>query len=190
MRNKSYMKLLVAVLAVILSSINLNGQVLRPDSTKKKPVILTLEGADQAAFAAIPDSKGYLNDFENIFNRQQRDSLIILFNRYKINADSNQFTIVTINDYEPYKDISEVATAFADTWQLGYKNKNGVMIIFSKAKKQARIQIGEGLQDKLNDASNKYILDNYIIPQFRAGNYCAGTYNAMNVIFQILYGKK
>ena len=180
---------ILVLVCMLLNSVSF-AQVLRPDTNQHKQVILTIEGGDTAAFAAIPDSKGFLNDFENVFNRSQRDSLLKLYNKYKAYADSNQFTIVTINDYAPYKDITEVAEAFGDVWQLGIKKKNGVMIIFSPSKKQARIQAGEGLQDKLNDNTTKYILNNYMVPEFRNKNYCRGTYNALSVILQVLYAKK
>lgn len=170
---------------------NAFAQVLRNDTVKRKSTILTIEGPGNTPYAAaIPDSKGFINDFEGVFNQQQKDSLNRLFRKYELYSDSNQFTIVTLEKYDPYSKIDEAGMAIADVWQLGFKNKNGVMLIFSRNLRQARIQVGEGLADKLDETGTKFISDNYLIPDFRAGNYGRGAYRAMESVFMTLFGKK
>lgn len=67
--------------------------------------------------------------------------------------------------------IEQASIRVVDEWKLGdAKADNGVLLMFSKAERRARIEVGQGLEGMLTDAHAKRIIDETIVPLFRAGN--------------------
>ena len=67
--------------------------------------------------------------------------------------------------------IEQASIQVAEQWQLGSADKdNGVLLMFAKQERRARIEVGQGLEGHLPDAHAKRIIDETIVPMFRAGN--------------------
>jgi len=59
----------------------------------------------------------------------------------------------------------------ANQWGLGRKGINdGVMILVAPNERQARIEVGIGLEQLLTDARAKAIIDQRMLPRFRSGD--------------------
>ena len=57
-------------------------------------------------------------------------------------------------------------------WQIGQKGKNnGVLLIVAPNERKVRIEVGYGLEGTLTDAIGSFIIQNSILPRFRAGDY-------------------
>jgi uncharacterized protein len=91
---------------------------------------------------------------------------------YEIHAHNGpQITVLTVPDMQNYP-IEEFSIRVAEKWQLGAKEKdNGLLILISKAERQMRIEVGNGIEGEITDYDTaKYTKD--VFPKyFRRGQY-------------------
>jgi len=115
----------------------------------------------------FPKSIGVVNDFENDFTSVQKEELTLKIARHQ-KSTTNQIVIVSVNDYGTYNTLFWYSLDMFNTWGIGepYVN-NGVLLIFSLNKREIRIQVGYGLEKKLEDHEAKYIIDQIIIPKIK-----------------------
>ncbi len=60
-------------------------------------------------------------------------------------------------------------------WQIGQKDKNnGVLLIVAPNERKVRIEVGYGLEGTLTDAVSRLIIENAILPRFRADDFAGG----------------
>lgn len=139
-------------------------------------------------FPQKPNPPRLVNDFENIFNENDKAALeqkLVNFN----NQTSTQIAVVVLNDIQG-NNINEYATNLAHEWGIGQAEKdNGIIILLSPELRQVTIQVGYGLEGVVPDAIAKRIIENEMKPEFRGGNYYAGIDKAVNTIISLTKGE-
>jgi uncharacterized protein len=135
----------------------------------------------------FPDQRGWVNDFEQVLDSNTTKALIDLAMLHQENT-SDQICIVTIaQSWEP---LSDYAKDIANAWGIGVKGKNnGIVIVFSKAKREVHISTGIGLEQKLTDAMCKKVIDESMIPKFRNGDYNLGLIDGVKELIALLEKK-
>ena len=72
-------------------------------------------------------------------------------------------------------------------WGIGQKGKNtGAILIVAPHERKVRIEVGYGLEGQLTDAISRVIIENYITPQFRKGDFNAGVIAGTAAILRTL----
>lgn len=143
----------------------------------------------------IPDPMSpprLVNDFAGIFSTSERDDLEQMLRNYN-DTTSTQIYVVTVKDLDGYA-ISDYAFRLGEKWGIGQKGKdNGAVILIKPKIGNSRgdvfIAVGYGLEEKLNDARIGRILDNYMIPYFREGDYYGGVKATIGVMIDYLSGQ-
>jgi uncharacterized protein len=94
-----------------------------------------------------------------------------------------QMAILTVKSLEG-QTIEEFSLAIAhDRWKLGQKGKdNGVLLVVAVNARKYRIEIGYGLEGVLPDSLVGGIGRQYLVPNFKKGDYSTGIYTATLVI--------
>lgn len=129
-----------------------------------------------------------VNDFGNILAPFQRDALEQKLDAYN-DSTSSAIVIVTVPSLDGY-DIAEVSLKYLRDWGIGTKEKNnGVVILVSKDDHKARIETGYGMEGVLPDVTAKEIIDDRMIPAFKANDYYRGFDNAVDAIIQAAAGE-
>src|ERR1041385_4058533 len=86
----------------------------------------------------------------------------------------NQVVVATLKSLQG-QDIARYGYQLGRQWGIGQKGKNnGAILIVAPNERRVRIEVGYGLEGTLTDAASKLIIEDVILPQFRAGNYDAG----------------
>lgn len=100
-----------------------------------------------------------------------------------------QMAILTLISLEGQA-IEDVSITIAhDRWRLGQKGKdNGVLMVIAVNDKKYRIEIGYGLESLLPDSLVGSIGRQYLVPNFKKGNYSTGIYAAAVVIANEIAG--
>jgi uncharacterized protein len=71
--------------------------------------------------------------------------------------------------------IEETAVKLFELWKIGKKGRdNGLLLLWSTGDRRVRVEVGYGLEGVLPDAKAGRILDSYVMPKFRAGQFDEG----------------
>ncbi len=85
-----------------------------------------------------------------------------------------QIAIVTISSLEGY-DPNDYAQKLGEFWGVGQSGTNsGVILLVAPNDRKVSIQTGRGLEATLPDIITQRIIQNYILPAFRLGDYYTG----------------
>jgi uncharacterized protein len=128
-------------------------------------------------FMLVVDNANVLGSNE----KYQLESKLRLFN----DSSTTQISIVLDNSLEG-DDIFDYSNRLAEAWGIGQKGKdNGILIYAAIQDRKVYIQVGYGLEGVVTDAASKKIIDSYILPAFKSGNYFQGLDQASSVLIKL-----
>ena len=74
------------------------------------------------------------------------------------------------------EDIAAYAQRIADTWKIGRREiGDGLLIVVAKNDRTVRIEVAKALEGAVPDAAAGRIIDEQIVPAFKAGDFAGGT---------------
>jgi uncharacterized protein len=126
---------------------------------------------------SIPSSKGYVSDYAGIISKE--DSAVITAVASEIKEKTGaEIAILTVKSISPYGSIEEYAVETAEEWGIGEKGKdNGVLIVLSTSERKVRIEVGYGLEGAITDGISGAVIDKYMMPSLKQGDYSGGLKN-------------
>src|SRR5450631_3353011 len=99
-----------------------------------------------------------------------------------------QLVVVTLKSLQGTS-IEDYGYQLGRRWQIGQKDKNnGVLLIVAPTERKVRIEVGYGLEGALTDAVTKLIIENSILPRFKAADFSGGITRGVEDIIQVLSG--
>lgn len=102
---------------------------------------------------------------------------------------TDQLVVVTLKSLQGTS-IEDYGYQLGRRWQIGQKDKNnGVLLIVAPNERKVRIEVGYGLEGTLTDAIGKLIIENSILPRFKAGDFPGGIKRGVEDIIQVLSGE-
>ncbi|MDB5192814.1 MAG: hypothetical protein JWQ96_2377 [Segetibacter sp.] len=120
-----------------------------------------------------PNPPRLVNDFTNTLSEDQKATLEHKLYSYD-DSTSNQIAVVIVNSTDDYAPV-DYATKLGRDWGIGNKKtNNGVVLLIAKNDRTVFISPGYGLEGAIPDITAKSIIDNFITPNFKAGNYYRG----------------
>lgn len=101
---------------------------------------------------------------------------------------TNQFVVVTLKSLQGYE-IADYGYQLGRAWKIGQKDKdNGVLLIVAPNERDVRFEVGYGLEGDLTDAVSRLIIENSILPKFRAGDMAGGITAGVDDVVKVLSG--
>jgi uncharacterized protein len=71
--------------------------------------------------------------------------------------------------------VEEYAVRLFEAWGIGKRGEdNGALLLWSPSDRRVRIEVGYGLEPVLTDGRAGAILDRYVMPEFRSGDFDRG----------------
>ncbi|RWD66498.1 MAG: YgcG family protein, partial [Mesorhizobium sp.] len=141
-----------------------------------------------AALAAdLPALTGRVVDNAGIIDAGTRAALTQKLADFETKG-SDQIVVATIpslggEEIEPY------ANRLFRFWKLGQaKENNGVLLLVAPNDRKMRIEVGYGLEATLTDLHTKLIIENDMVPAFRAGDFSGGITKAVDDMIMVLEG--
>lgn len=142
---------------------------------------------DFSVGAKFPKLTGRIVDNANLINASDEANLIEKLAAFE-KRSSDQLMVATIHSLQG-QNLEEYSNLLFREWGLGQaEENNGVLLLVSKADRKIRIEVGYGLEGILTDAASKIIIDQIIVPQFKAGNFSAGIVSGAEKIISVLSG--
>jgi uncharacterized protein len=102
---------------------------------------------------------------------------------------TDQFVVVTVRSLQG-RTIEEYGYRLGRAWAIGQKDKNnGVLLIVAPNERKVRIEVGYGLEGTLPDAISNLIIQNVILPRFKANDYPGGIASGVDEVIKVLSGE-
>ena len=134
---------------------------------------LLLCGSVFAAQVAVPPLNSRVTDQTGTLDAAQIASLDATLAAFEKSKGSQiAVLIVTTTGDET---IEQYSIRVVDVWKLGRKGvDDGVLLLVAKDDHKVRIEVGRGLEGVIPDAIANRIIDEDIVPKFRAGDFAGG----------------
>ena len=101
----------------------------------------------------------------------------------------SQLQILIVPTTAP-ESIEQYAQRVFDQWKLGRKGvDDGVLLLVAKDDHQARIQTGYGLEGAIPDITAGRVIQEYLVPKFRAGDFAGGLDDATAQLVRLIDGE-
>jgi uncharacterized protein len=150
-------------------------------------LLLLLLAASIIAAQALtfPQLTGRVVDEAGILDQATRAALETKLADFEAKT-TGQFVAVTLKSLQGTS-IEDYGYQLGRHWGIGQKGKNsGVILIVVPSERRVRIEVGYGLEGNLTDAVSKLIIENAIVPRFRAGDFAGGISRGVEDIIQVL----
>ncbi|MDD5301592.1 MAG: TPM domain-containing protein [Elusimicrobia bacterium] len=146
-----------------------------------RALLLLLALAAPAAALEVPYLSGRVNDHAGLLSAAASASIEGKLKDFEART-GHQVAVLTLDSLEgePLEDFS---LKVSRTWALGRKGQNdGVLFLISKSDRKLRIEVGHGLEGSLPDALAGRIIQNEVVPRFRAGDFEGGVTAGVDAI--------
>lgn len=88
------------------------------------------------------------------------------------------------------EDIAQYAQRVFDAWKLGRAGvDDGVLLVVAKEDRNVRIQVGYGLEGAIPDATAHQVIQDYLLPHFRDGDYAGGLVEGSAMLVKLIDGE-
>lgn len=139
-------------------------------------------------FPEPPNPPQLVNDFADALSPAEESRLESKLVAYS-DTTSTEIAVVLLNSIND-EDPNLYAAELGEAWGVGRKGKdNGLVFLVALDDREMAIQNGYGLEARLTDYETKLIIENYIIPEFKQGNYYAGIDRGTDQIILLLAGE-
>lgn len=156
-------------------------------------LLLALPGLAVVAQTGYPEPREtHINDFASVLPADTEDRLRALLAGLK--AEKNiEVVVVTIGSIKHYgtgdSTFESFATNLFNTWGIGSRQShNGVLLLVAVDDRNVRIEVGSMYENTLNDPM-RGVIDEFILPAFRAGDYAGGVVQGVRGIYYQLTGE-
>ena len=140
-----------------------------------------------ASAADLPKLTGRVVDTADMIDPASEAALVQKLAAFQAKG-SDQVVVATI-DLLDGEAIEPYANRLFRAWGLGQAGEdNGILLLVAKSDRKMRIEVGYGLEGTLTDLHSKLIIENTMVPAFRAGDFSGGISRAADDIIMVLEG--
>ena len=135
-----------------------------------------------------PNPPRLVNDFAKVLTADQAAALEEKLVHYD-DSTSTQIVIVTVKTLGDYP-IEDAALKILRGWGVGNKKtNNGLVILAAIDDHKIRIETGYGMEGPIPDIIANQIIEEFIVPNFRQGNYYRGFDQAVDALIKAAAGQ-
>jgi uncharacterized protein len=163
----------------------------------RKALVLAILAVAAASFARadrydelIPEKpQRYVTDRAGILRSGQPESLNAKLEQFE-KETSNQVLVWIDNKLPEGFTLEDFTVRAAQKWGAGQKAEdNGVVLFVFPEDRKVRIEVGYGLEGAIPDVTAKRIIENEILPRFRAGDMAGGVEAGTDAILAAARGE-
>ena len=140
--------------------------------------------------ALIPEKpQRYVTDRAAVFGSGQAEALNAKLEQFERDT-SNQILVWVDRKVPEGFTLEDFTVRAAQKWGAGQKKEdNGAVLFVFTEDHKARIEVGYGLEGSLPDVTAKRIIDDEMIPKFRAGDFAGGIATAVDAMMAATRGE-
>ena len=142
-----------------------------------------------AAEVAVPPLSARVTDLTGTLDAGQRAALEARLEAFE-RAKGSQVVVLILPTTQP-ETIEQYGIRVAEAWKIGRGGNidDGVILLVAKDDRKLRLEIGYGLEGAVPDAVSKRIIDEVIVPAFRAGDFYSGISEGVERIIGVIEGE-
>ena len=134
---------------------------------------LLVVGAPAMAAPSFPPLTGRVVDGAHVLSPATQSALDAKLAALE-QKNGDQLVVVTVASLQNYP-IEDYGYQLGRAWGIGEKGKNnGALFVVAPVEHKVRIEVGYGLEPVLTDAMSSMILQETVLPRFRAGDVEGG----------------
>ena len=104
-------------------------------------------------------------------------------------ATGAQIVVATVSSLEG-QDIDSYANSLFRAWGIGHQEKNnGLLILLAPNERQIRVEVGYGLEGRVNDAKAGRLIDEYAYGYLAEDEFDEGLYQLYNALLDEVYAE-
>lgn len=133
-----------------------------------------------------PTRDFYVNDFAGVLSKETKD--YILNNSATLSSKTTaQIVVATVPSLDG-ENVDQYSLNLIRNWKIGDTNKNnGVLILLAIKEREVKIEVGYGLEGRINDAKAGRFLDEYGVPSFKKNEWDKGIKNLYSALLAEVY---
>lgn len=137
------------------------------------------------AYTSPGKPQGFVSDFAGIISATDVPAMESQLKTLR-EATGIEIAVVTVNSLDG--DVVETyAVKLFQEWGIGNKDiDNGLLVIVAPNEREARIEVGYGLEGTVTDIQANNIVQLVMLPNFRAENYSKGIKDSVDVLVGII----
>lgn len=102
----------------------------------------------------------------------------------------SQVAVLMVPTTKP-ETIEQYSIRVAEAWKIGRARiDDGVILVVAKDDRALRIEVGYGLEGAIPDAVAKRVIEEVIVPRFRAGDFDGGVRAGVASLMKLIEGEK
>jgi len=140
------------------------------------------------ADVTIPPLKSHVTDLTATLSTHEVTLLeqkLAAFEKTK----GSQIVVLIVPTTQP-EAIEQYSIRAVEAWKLGRKKiDDGALLLIAKNDRALRIEVGYGLEGVLPDAMAKRIIEEIIVPQFKAGSFVGGIDAGIDAMLSLVVGE-
>jgi uncharacterized protein len=142
---------------------------------------------DAGAEPSFPALSGRVVDQAQILDAAARTRIDSKLEQLE-SKTTTQLVVATLRSLQGY-DIADYGYRLGRSWGIGQKGKNnGAILLVAPSERKVRIEVGYGLEGTITDAVSRLIIENAVLPRFRAGDFAGGVERGVDDLVLLLSG--
>ncbi|HEV7392818.1 MAG TPA: YgcG family protein, partial [Burkholderiales bacterium] len=137
---------------------------------------------------AVPKLTSSVTDLTGTLTQEQRAALeqrLAAFEQRK----GSQLAVLLVPTTQP-ETIEQFGIRVGEQWKIGRKGvDDGAILIAAMKDRAVRVEVGYGLEGVLPDAVAKRVVEEYIVPRFKQGDYYGGIDAAVTRMMAVIEGE-
>jgi uncharacterized protein len=137
----------------------------------------------------VPPLKARVTDLTGTLSAAQRDKLEAHIAAYEAKRGS-QMAVLMLPTTKP-EEIEQYSIRVAEAWKIGRRKvDDGLILVIAKDDRTLRIEVGYGLEGVIPDSMARRVIDERIVPRFRAGDFYGGVRDGVDQLIRLAEGEK
>lgn len=136
----------------------------------------------------VPALTGHVIDSTATLGTDRQQALESTLSTFESTTGA-QIVVLLVPSTQP-EDIASYANRVANTWKIGRKGiGDGLLLIVAKNDRKLRIEVAKTLEGAIPDLAAKQVIDDFITPRFKEGDFGAGIEAGLQKIMGLIKGE-
>lgn len=161
---------------------------MRPFLVAVFALLLAWAGSPVLAQSAIPELRARMTDTTSTLDAVVMARIDASLSALEA-AKGAQVAVLMVSSTAPESIEAYAARAF-EQFKLGRAGvDDGVLLVIAKDDRATRIEVGYGLEGVVPDLAARRVIDEYLLPKFREGDYAGGIGDATAMLAKLIDGE-